>query len=44
MVEKRLEEITAEEVEQLGIIAQVEDDVNKEKAEIAETIEQTTVL
>lgn len=44
MIEKRLEEKATEEVKQLGVVAQVEDAINKNKAEIAETIKQIAAL
>lgn len=44
MIEKRLVEAAAKEIEQLGVVAQVEDAVNKKKPEIAATIEQIVLL
>lgn len=44
MVEKRLEEMPIEEIEQLGFVAQVKDAINKKKAKITETIEEIFAL
>lgn len=43
-VEKRLAEIAAEEVKQVGIVARVEIAINKKKAKIAEVAEQIAAV
>lgn len=43
-IKKRLEEIAADEIEQPGIVAQVKDNINKKKAEIAEVDERIASL
>lgn len=43
-VEKRLTELAAEEVEQMGVAVRVETAINKKKEEITEVVEQIVAL
>lgn len=43
-VEKRLTELAAEEVEQMGVAVRVETTINKKKEEITEVVEQIVAL